>query len=198
MPYGYTPPVSSPPFFWSPTRGFYVIIDDVKYKQAGTDNLHHFLTYKDPGPVLNKAGKAKKYQPPAGLDKPTQFYVAQLQLYGLEPANSKKAAKQALLAAIEGPGGLVESEDVSTIKIRLAEEWRNNDMAAEAELKEQERLRKEMEAERIYKRHRDEEKSMMEVQAPSSKKSKLEKVRFREHSYIVLQCSYSALGLRRR
>ncbi len=191
MPAGYTSPISSPPFFYSPRRGFYVIIDDVKYSRAGTDKLHHFLTYKDPGPVLNKAGKPGKYQPSPRPDQPTQFYMAQLQLYGLEPASSKEAAKKTLLGAIEGPGGLVTSEEVLTIQIGLAKEWNNT---AEAELKEKVRLRKEMKAERTYKRHRDEDELVTKFEAPSSKKSKSEKVRFRENSYIVLQCSCSASG----
>ncbi len=174
----YTSPVSSPPFFYSPTGGFYVIIDNVKYKPAGTDELHHFLTYKVPGPVLNKAGKPGKYQPLPRPDQPTQFYMAQLQLYGLEPASSKEAAKTALLGAIEGPGGLVMSEEVRTIHIGLAVEWENT---ALAELMEKKRLRKEMKTERTYKRHRDEDELVTKFEAPSSKKSKSEKVPFREN-----------------
>lgn len=198
MPVEYTPAASSPPFFWYPTIGFYVFSGSYIYTQEGTDHLRFLLTYKDPGPVLNKAGKPKKHQPPPHEDKPTQFYMAQLQLYGLEPANSKEEAKKALLAAIEGPGGLVESEDVFTIRIGLAEEWRNKDVAAAAEFKEQKRLqkalRKEMKAKETKKRQRDEDESVMEVQAPSSKKSKSKEVRFRENYYIVLQCSCSVSG----
>lgn len=204
MPWAYAPPVSSGPFFLHLTRGLYVIIDHEIYVQESRNRIHQLVTYKDPGPVLNKAGKPKKHQPPPHQDESTRFYMAQLQLYGLEPVNSKKAAKKALLAAFQAPGGLYKSEEVIDIHLALSREYREKNKVAEEEYKSQKRLerslRKEAKAEETKKRQRDEGESGMEVQAPSSKKSKSNKVSLRESHYIVLQyspCSASEVQMPR-
>ena len=201
MPIAYAPPVSSPPFFFYPPTGFYVVIGHTVYPQASSDRIHSLVTYNDPGPVLNKAGKPKKHQPPPHQDESTRFYMAQLQLYGLEPVNSKKAAKKALLAALQGPRGLCESDEVDTIHMDMCQEYREKDRAAEEEHIRQRRLerflRKEAKAEETKKRQREEAESGMQVQAPSSKKTKSNKVRFGEEYHTVFECSSSCSEVQR-
>lgn len=172
----FAPPVSSPPFFYSGTSGLYVEIDHNRHSRSSSDSIHALLTYKDPGPALTKAGKPKVHQPPPHKDQPAHFYTAQLLLYGLKPLKSKQAAKKALLAALNGVGGLTVPEDVRKIERDLAAEYEVKNAAAEKEYRKEKLLRKETEAKERKRRRRDEDDLLAELHAPSQKKSKSNKV----------------------
>ncbi len=173
----FAPPVSSPPFFYYPTSGLYVEIDHNRHSRSNSDRLHHLLTYKDPGPALTKAGKPKVHQPAPHKDEPGHFYVAQLLLYGLKPLKSKPAAKKALLTALQGDGGLTVPENIRKVERDLAAEYDVKNAAAEKERQKQKLLEKERREKERKKRQRDEDDLLAEIQAPSYKKSKSNKVR---------------------
>ncbi len=170
-------PVSSPPFFYTPSSGLYVEIDHNRHSRSGSDRLHRLLTYKDPGPALTKAGKPKVHQPAPHKDEPGHFYVAQLLLYGLNPLKSKPAAKKALLAALQGGAGLTVPENIRKIERDLAAEYDVKNAAAEKQRQEQKLLEKQRKEKEGKKRQRDEEDLLAEIQAASNKKPKSKKVR---------------------
>ena len=172
----FAPPVSAPPFFYSLTSGLYVEIDRNRHSRSGSDRLYRLLTYKDPGPVLTKAGKPKVHQPAPHKDEPGHFYVAQLLLYGLQHLKSKPAAKKALLTALQGDGGLTVPENILKIERNLAAEYGVKNAAAEKEYQKQKLLEKERKEKERKKRQRDEEDLLAQIQAPSDKKSKSSKV----------------------
>lgn len=169
----FAPPVSSPPFSYSPALGLYVSVDHNTHTRSSSDRIRTLLNI-GPGPALTKAGKPKVHQP---KDETGHFYTAQLLLYGLKPLSSKPAAKKALLAALQGAGGLVVSEKVRKIERDLAAEYQVKNAAAEKEYRKEKSLREEAEAKERKKRQRDEDDLLAEIQAPSQKKSKSNPVR---------------------
>lgn len=191
----YASPVSSPPFFYSPTSGLYVEIDRNRHSRSNSDRLHRLLTYKDSGPALTKAGKPKVHQPAPHKDEPGHFYIAQLLLYGLKPLKSKPAAKKALLTALQGAKGLTVPENIRKVERDLIAEYDVKNAAAEKERQAQKLLEKERREKELKKRRRDEDDMLAEIQGPSHKKPKSNKVRgpllliiHRATTSVILHC----------
>jgi hypothetical protein len=99
----FAPPITSGPFTFD---GHKLEVD--RRPRCDSRRLYYLLTYVNPGPVLTKAGKPRKHQPPPHKDETGAFYEAQLVHYGLKRLKTKAAAKKALLAAFEANGGELE------------------------------------------------------------------------------------------
>jgi hypothetical protein len=150
---GYAPPVVRDSFSYS-GRGLYVTIDGYPHGRADQDTLHRLLTYTEPGPLLTKAGKVAKRQPPPRKDMPGHFYCAQLLHYGLKPLKTKEPAKKQLLAAFTN-GALSVPQHILTLEDTLQKEWDKANVIAKAKL-EEEILAREIEDERQRKKRKQE------------------------------------------
>lgn len=182
-PGGYASPVSSPPFKYT-TGDFWVEIEGQKYSRHDSTRLYDLLTYVDPGPAYTKKGKLRVRQPPPHVDETQNFYVAQLYHHGLEPQETKQAAKDALLAALRKHGSpLKVPENVRKIEKDLADEYRVKNAAAAEEYRQKKMRREEAERVQQKKRKREEEELLADVlgeasweSARSQKKIKSSKV----------------------
>ena len=124
------------------------------------------------------------HQPKPHVDETQNFYVAQLYHYGLDPQETKQAAKDALLAALRTQGSpLKVPESVRNIEKELADKYQVKNVAAEGEYRRKKMRREEKEMVQEKKRKREEEQLLSEAlgeaspaNASSRKKSKSSKV----------------------
>lgn len=159
-------------------------IDGQRYDRHDSTSLYHLLTYVDPGPAYTKKGKLRVRQPKPHVDETQNFYVAQLYHYGLEPRETKEAAKEALLAALRTLGSpLKVPESVRKVEKDLADKYSVKNVAAAEDYRRKKLHREEEERVKEKKRKREEEQSLAEAlgedswaSASSQKKFKLSKV----------------------
>lgn len=154
-------PVSLASFFYSPICGLYVEINNTRYSRSSDCTLYDLLDL-----------------PPAHQDESTEFYLAQLQHYGMAPQESIQAAKKRLLAAFQGDGGLAVPKNILQLEKELVAEYRDNNAAGNEESRTQTPLQKKPNNGETKKRQRNEAESLAEMHAPSQKKSKLNEVCF--------------------
>ena len=183
-------PVSSPPFFYTPS-GLYVEVEGQRKSRCSSARLYDLLTYQDPGPAYTKAGNLKVHQPPKHRDETQAFYVAQCIHYGLEQRKSKPAAKKALLTAIEGSeSDLTVPASIRNIERKLAAEYDVKNAAAEKVYREQ-RLAEQKAKEQESKKRKQEEAELMNevLEQSSSKKPKISRkkldIKSLAGSYVV-------------
>ena len=68
--------------------------------RCSSERLYDLVTWKDPPPLLTKAGKPCAQQPPPHKDEEAEFYHAQCIHYGLKAPKTREAAKKVLLEAL--------------------------------------------------------------------------------------------------
>ncbi|KAJ7286247.1 hypothetical protein C8J57DRAFT_1287137 [Mycena rebaudengoi] len=140
--------------------------------RADASRLHSLLTYTTPPPVLTKAGKVAKRQPPPHKDETEEFYVAQLMHYGLKPLKTKEAAKKALLAAF-GPGNTLEVPPrILELKEKMRKEYSEANKIAKAKYLEDQKQEKLKEEEKRKKRKRETDAILENFTAQANKKGK--------------------------
>ncbi|RDB19989.1 hypothetical protein Hypma_013077 [Hypsizygus marmoreus] len=138
----YSQPVSKDGFFYG-GNGFYVEIDRHRHERLDSGSLYRLLTYTEPPPVLTKAGKVAKRQPPPHKDSPDHFYYAQLKHYGLKAWKTKPAAKKYLLAAFDATTESIPvPKHILELENSLKEEYRLANIAAAKKYKEEQEQRK--------------------------------------------------------
>ncbi|KAH0588176.1 hypothetical protein H2248_006891 [Termitomyces sp. 'cryptogamus'] len=151
---------------------FSVKIDYHHHPRCDSDSLYRLLTWTDPGPVLTKAGKVAKKQPPPHKDNPLHFYEAQCLHYGLKQYKTRPAAKKHLLEAfnpktktLEVPKRILDLEKALKEEYRIAneaamkkahEEWEREEVRRRAWEKQ-----REIELEKEQKKRKEEVEGMI-------------------------------------
>ncbi|KAF9031016.1 hypothetical protein BDZ89DRAFT_1064350 [Hymenopellis radicata] len=115
-------------------RELSVVVENNRHTRCDSVSLHALLTHQDPPPVMTKAGKPAKRQPPPFVDRPGHFYCAQLLHYGLKPLKTKDSAKKRLLESYNSDRQLHVPTAIVQLEQKLRADFKKiNDAALEAD-----------------------------------------------------------------
>jgi hypothetical protein len=125
-------------------NSFYVEVEGYSHERKDSKELYDLLTYTPPPPLLTKAGKVAKRQPPPYKDQPAHFYCAQLLHYGLKSMKMRDPAKKRLLAAFGEKTTLEVPPKILGLEKALKKEYREaNELARKKYEEEEQRERAE-------------------------------------------------------
>ncbi len=115
-------------------RELSVVVENNRHTRCDSVSLHALLTHQDPPPLMTKAGKRAKRQPPPFVDRPGHFYCAQLLHYGLKPLKTKDLAKKRLLASYNSDRQLHVPTAIVQLEQKLRADFKKiNDAALKAD-----------------------------------------------------------------
>lgn len=141
-------------------NSFFVEVERYKHERKDSGELYGLLTYTPPPPLLTKAGKVAKRQPPPYQDQPAHFYCAQLLHYGLKSMKMREPAKKRLLAAFGGNTTLEVPSRILDLETALKAEYKQANEVARKEYEEAQR-REKVEQEKRDKKAKEESEAAM-------------------------------------